>query len=325
MKRFSALSVPVCILMLISTAPDGSSAPKERAPRNQSQLDAKIIHVDKWGVYVPNMVFYWDAELGKQKVAALTATAQRHRNKLVTIVYTTEGGLEDDRRPLVVEIAPVKESTSLPEAALSPSDQSERSIHGTAEGAKVYPADSFDAASSYDAEAPPGPIEELEENGEPLQESTASIGSEPIPLVRDKPLQTPPGTTLIHQREVQMLIEHMLHLTEKKALDSLLYYYDEQVSYYGRGDVTKDYIRKDMGYYFRNWDTITCSLASDIVLVDTDRPDTRIVRFTSRFAVENSKKSLSGRTDNTWKVRKTPSGLKVIDQKQSIIRSEPQQ
>jgi hypothetical protein len=325
MKRFTALtSAVLSLLLVLASAPHAWSTGKDKQARIQGQMDVKIIHVDKWGVYVPNIVFYWDNDLGKQKVAALTSLAEKSRNKLVTIVYSTLSEIGKDKRPLVVEITPVKEQAPIPGFDQKPANDPGNAAYGAGEGPKVYLSDPVRVAPSYDAEMPAESADSREESDPSQLASANSKGTEPIPLVRDKPLQSSPGNMVISNREVQMLVEHMLHLTEKKSLDSLVYYYGDQVNYYGRGDVTKDYIRKDMGYYFKNWDTIVCTLASDVVLVDTDRSDTKIVRFTSRYAVESPKKSLSGRTDNTWKVQKTATGLKVIDQKQSILRSEPQ-
>jgi hypothetical protein len=325
MKRFQALTSTILFpLLLLASAPHAWSAGKDKQVRAQGQMDVKIVHVDKWGVYAPNLVFYWDNDLGKQKVASLTATAEKSRNKLVTIVYSTVSEIGKDKRPLIVEISPVKEPASIPGFDQKPADDPGKAIYGSDEGPKVYPSDPLRDTPSYDAETPPESADPMNERDPSRLALADQAGSDPIPLVREKPLQSLPNAAVINNREVQMLVEHILHLTEKKSLDSLLYYYGDQVNYYGRGDVTKDYIRKDMGYYFKNWDTIACTLVSDIVLVDTDRSDTKIVRFTSRYAVESPKKSLSGRTDNTWKVQKTPTGLKVIDQKQSILRSEPQ-
>jgi hypothetical protein len=308
------------LLLALSLTPNAAGAAMEKPARTQGQMDVKVIHVDKWGVYVPNIVFYWDADMGKQKIAGLTATAEKLRNKLATIVYSVQGEIEKDKRPLVVDIAPLKEQPSIQPYEQPPVDESGNPIQGYGDGPKVYPTELLDDGLSYDAETSVDG-----RDGQDQSQLAAMDLTDPdsLPLVRDKPLPASSNTMVINKREVQMLVEHILHLTEKKSLDSLLYYYGDQVNYYGRGEVTKDYIRKDMGYYFKNWDTIACTLASDVVVVDTDRPDTKVVRFTSRYAVENPRKSLAGQTDNTWKVQRTATGLKVIDQKQSIIRSQP--
>ncbi len=324
MKRTPIAFLSITSLMLMLMAPPPVQATgREKPARTQGQMDVKIIHVDKWGVYVPNIVFYWDADMGKQKISALTSTAEKLRNKLATIVYASEGEVEKDKRPLLVDIVPVKEPPPMSEPDPKPADESRKSWPDTGEGARVYPFESQENVSRYDAEVSMDSADSSRETQSSLRAATDATESDTLPLVREKPAPMAAAATVIHKREVQMLVEHMLHLTQKKALDSLLYYYGDQVNYYGRGDVTKEYIRKDMGYYFKNWNTISCTLASDIVIIDTDRPDTKIVRFTSHYAVENDKKSLAGHTDNTWKVQKTATGLKVIDQKQSIIRSQP--
>ena len=327
MKRSRASFAATSWLILVawlSPAPCAVATGKEKVVRAQGQMDAKIIHVDKWGVYVPNTVFYWDTELGKQKLATLTATAERLRNKLATIVYTTQSDIDKDKRPLIVDITPVAEQPTMAAADQKPGTDNGKSISGFDEGPKVYPLDlPQEEASTYDAETDEDTSDAADETDSSSLALADRTGTGPIPLVREKAPESPPSSVVINKRELQMLVEHVLHLTEKKSLEALLYYYGDQVNYYGRGEVTKEYIRKDMGYYFKNWDSIACSLVSDVVVVDTDRSDTKILRFTSRYAVENARKSLSGQTDNMWKVRKTPTGLKVIDQKQSILRTEP--
>lgn len=323
MKRAPIALFSIASLMLVLLVAGRAEATgKDKPVRTQGQLDVRVIHVDKWGVYVPNIVFYWDADMGKQKIASLTAAAERLRNKLATIVYASEGDVEKDKRPLLVDIAPVKEPPPVSEPEQRPLDEPEKPLYGYGEGAKVYPVPPEDAAP-YDAEVPVDSPASSREIDATLHAHADDADPDTLPLVRERPAPVTAATTVINKREVQMLVEHMLHLTQKKSLDSLLYYYGDQVNYYGRGDVTKEYIRKDMGYYFKNWNTIACTLASDVVVLDTDRPDTKIVRFTSRYAVENDRKSLAGQTDNTWKVQKTATGLKIIDQKQSIIRSQP--
>lgn len=324
MKRVPMAFFSIASLMLVILVTGHAEATgKDKPVRTQGQVDVRVIHVDKWGVYVPNIVFYWDADMGKQKIASLTAAAERLRNKLATIVYVSEGDVEKDKRPLLVDIVPVKEPPPVSDPEQRPLEESGKALYGYGEGAKVYPVPPPDDAVLYDAEVPADSAASSRETDATIHGDADDVGSDTLPLVRERPAPATAATTVINKREVQMLVEHMLHLTQKKSLDSLLYYYGDQVNYYGRGDVTKEYIRKDMGYYFKNWDTIACTLASDVVVLDTDRPDTKIVRFTSRYAVENDRKSLAGQTDNTWKVQKTATGLKIVDQKQSIIRSQP--
>ncbi len=288
---------------------------EEKPAVSQGQLDVTVLHVDKYGIYVPEIVFYWDASLGKQKIAALTAAAERLRNKRATITYSAQGSPTRDKRPLVLDIVPYQEPVHTIQAWTEPDESAESSsasdhvagISGQTrdpEPTQAFPQRDLGSSWSSVGEGPAG-IQDQRRPGEESEIQT-QVSAESLP---------------IQKRDVLMLIEHLLHLTSKKSLDSILYYYADSVNYYARGDVSRDYIRRDLGYYFRNWDRIHCALEGDIQLFDTSRRDIKLVRFQSSYTVENAKRSISGTADNTWKVQRTRTGLKVIDQKQTVLSS----
>jgi hypothetical protein len=268
-----------------------------------------VIHVDKLGVYVPELVFYWDDSLGKQKLSALTATAERLRNKRATITYSAHGSPTQDKRPMVLDIAPIQEQPAH-------SDSGTNSAETTS---KYQPSN--DLASSANRQEETGSLKPYPEKDVTASNPGVADVSSTIPDSAGSQTLVSATSLPIQKRDVLMLVEHMLHLTAKKSLDSILYYYGDSVNYYARGDVQKDYIRRDLGYYFKNWETIRCALEGDIQLQDTPRPDVKVVRFQSSYSVQNEKKAVSGKTDNTWKVQRTQTGLKVIDQKQTVINS----
>jgi len=109
---------------------------------------------------------------------------------------------------------------------------------------------------------------------------------------------------------------------QSKDIERSLACYGEQVDYYTRGTVNKDFIRKDKSYYLRNWDKISASIDGDIVIIVIDQPDLRIAKFNSRFHVENAKNTVSGRAENIWKIQKVGNELKIVDEKQKIIERD---
>ena len=283
---------------------------EDKIERTQGQMDVTVIHVDKFGVYVPDIVFYWDSSLNKQKIAALTSVAERLRNKRATLTYSARGSPIADRRPLVIDIQPYREPVATYEGVESGAD-APRPLR-----ASIPAASTTDRAEEtvVPEPFPARDIDSVGSQGWDRDDSSADAPSE-------APTQVSAQSVPIQKRDALMLVEHMLHLTSRKSLDSILYYYADSVNYYRRGDVAKDYIRRDLGYYFKNWDRIRSSLEGDIQLIDTSRPDIKVVRFQSSYEVENATRSVSGTADNTWKVQRTRTGLKVIDQKQSVLSS----
>jgi hypothetical protein len=290
-------------------------AAEEKTTRTQGELEVTVIHVDKLGVYVPEMVFYWDGSLNKQKLAALTATAEKLRNRRATIIYSAMGSPTQDKRPLIVDIVPYKEQSYHPPAygVISPEQSGSTGYTEAIDGRSARSNDAFSSDPFPERDIP----EPKSFQDDASHEETAPKTVDGL----DQPAQASGRTLPIQKRDVLMLVEHLLHLTERKSLDSILYYYADSVNYYARGNVGRDYIRRDLGYYFKNWDTIRCALEGDVQVLDNPRPDVKTVRFLSTYSVENTKKSVSGKTENTWMVQRTHTGLKVIDQKQTVIHS----
>ncbi len=157
--------------------------------------------------------------------------------------------------------------------------------------------------------------------------STDTKSSEPQGYLKqnvapEKKLARPREPAPITGDEVTRFIRELLELNERKDLSAITPFYADNVDYYDRGLVSRDDVRKDMGYYFRNWDIIATSLDGDVIVTPADQPEIRIARFISSFSVRNKKKALTGRTENNWKVQRIDGKLRLIDVKQRIISKE---
>jgi hypothetical protein len=254
-------------------------------------------------VYIPNLVFYWDPGMSKQKVAALTSMAGKLMNKQAIITYAATGDLNLDRRPLVVDIAPVSQAhrwTGADNDSKEPLPRTSRS-----EVTPVAPSPA-PAATPFSREQP-------------------AVASPRKSAVEEAPHRGASSRGhLITNEEVTGFIETYLAATEMKDVHRVLSYYADQVDYYSKGVVNKDYIRRDKLYYFKNWDRITCLVDGDIHLRDTDRDDTKIAEFKSYYSVENARKSITGRAENTLTLQKINNRLQIIDEKQRILDRELQ-
>ncbi|MGA2404881.1 MAG: hypothetical protein ABSG91_24790, partial [Syntrophobacteraceae bacterium] len=54
---------------------------------NTGQIEAVVIQVDEWAVYVPNLNFYFDTQMDKRKIETLRKAAEQLRNKKALITY----------------------------------------------------------------------------------------------------------------------------------------------------------------------------------------------------------------------------------------------
>ena len=262
------------IAFLMAPGP-GPFAADAQPPRTESQIEATIIHVDKYGVYAPNMVFYWDPGMNKQKVAALTGVAEQLRNKNAVITYTTTSDITRDKRPVLVDIAALKGEVSPAGDSAPPREPSRPS---PAESEKnTPPAISTTANGGY-------------RNRKTKKPRHKNPGKKP------ELGQAPAGfswSSTITRTEVINFVYNCIDAAQYQDIERSLGCYAEQVDYYSKGTVNQDFIRKDKGYYFRNWDRISSTIDGDIVLIVIDQPDLKIAKFNSRFYVENAKNRAS--------------------------------
>lgn len=330
-----------CLVVQLFYFGNGLAA-DSKLSRAQNQVDVTIVHVDKYGVYGPKLVFYWDTSMSKKKVEELTKAAEQLRNKKVTVTYSALGDLSTDKRPLLVELSAVKDE-------MSPKEESKFSIKkGTSKEEfglsskkePIHESDEESGAADDEVDNESQDLNDREEEAvqipmakegkrraagegaveDSTSKKTALIGEQKRPTeFEQKPARSSASSAAITKEEIMAFIQRLLRLNETKDIDSVLACYADQINYYDRGVVTKDYIRKDMGYYFRNWNTITSSMDGDLVMIITDQQDTRIVKFVSRYQVQNANKLRTGRVENIWKVQRINNDLKIVDQKQKIL------
>jgi len=298
-----SLRIPYLIaafFLALSMALDtGSLAADTQPSRTGRQIEVTIIHVDKYGVYAPNLIFYWDPGMTKQKVSTLTAIADHLRNKDAVITYSTISDITKDKRPILIDIAPL--NREMPQST-DYSPTKEPSVTALPDEEKTVPAQSKKELKTESNEPTPQ---------KPGKETEA---------VQPKPAS--PGSPIITRTEVVNFVHDCIDAAQSKDIERSLGCYGEQVDYYSKGTVNKDFIRRDKGYYFRTWDKIRSSIDGDIVLIVIDQPDLRIAKFNSRFYVENARNTASGTAENIWKIQKISNELKIVDEKQKILERD---
>lgn len=281
----------------------GNSFADESGPAaNVHEIETTVIHVDQYSVYAPNLIFYFDTHMEKRKKESLMKTADRLLNKKAVITYSSKGDLSQDKHPLLVGIVPADEKP----IASSPK-----------EPRRVSP--------EFAGGAPEKPVKNPsgEQTAPKVDESAApQVSSKQTVFQEKKEPRMPAQSQTISRDEVTAFVRRLLELNEKKDLSAVMPFYADKVDYYDRGVVDRDYIRRDLGYYFKNWDKISTSLDGDVVMIVLDQPDIRVAKFTTAFSVQNDKKSSMGKTENIWKLQRVNGQLKLIDVKQKIIERQ---
>jgi hypothetical protein len=307
------------------------------------QVEATVVHVDQYAVYAPNLVFYFDTRMEKRKIESLMRVADRLRNKKALITCFSAG---EDERVLLLDIVPALEKLTsgkppreTPKQAGDRQEKPGLKLSGeemaSTDAKPGEPQDSSEQTIFQEKKRPrpavPAPVTGQEKpglklSGEEMASTDAKSGepqdSSKQTIFQEKKHPRPAGPAPITGDEVTGFVRELLELNGMKDLSAVAPFYADKVDYYDRGLVSRDEVRKDLGYYFRNWDNIATSLDGDVVVTPADQPEVRIARFISSFSVENKKKALTGKTENVWKIQRIDGKLRLIDVKQRIISRE---
>ncbi len=266
---------------------------------NTGQIEAVVIQVDEWAVYVPNLIFYFDTHMDKRKIETLKKAANQLRNKKALITYSSTGDPGKDKRILLTDIVPAGEKPNLEqpgrEAANPPGYPQEKLTPKLSEE-KVSPTDFVPAE-------PKGPLRQAAVQA---VNQSAKTG-EPNPVTKE---------------EISAFVRRLLYLNGRKDLAAVAPFYADKVDYYDRGIVSRDKVLQDLKYYFRNWAEIDTRLDGDIAMAGFE-PEVRIVKFISSFSVKNEKKSITGKTENIWTIQRINGELRLINVKQKILERKP--
>ncbi len=122
-----------------------------------NQVEAVVIKVDKWAVYVPNRVFYFDTNMSKSELQRLAGAANRLRNQKALISFSLTG---QDQRAVITDIAPAAEQQH-PQA---PSQE-----------AAAPPAGGQDYTTSQPSSTPPAPSGQNTYEQAPAQQPTNEL------------------------------------------------------------------------------------------------------------------------------------------------------
>ena len=265
---------------------------------NTVQIEAVVIQVDEWAVYAPNLVFYFDTQMDKRKIETLKRAANQLRNRKALITYSSTGGPGSGKRMLLSDIVSAADKAS-PEKpvreAAKPSDEAQREPARKLSEEKLSPAE----------------IVPAEPKAPPRQAASGEV---------DQGRKTGQSDAITTE-EVSAFVRRLLYLNGRKNLQAVAPFYADKVDYYDRGIVSRDKVLQDMRYYFRNWVEIDTRLDGDIVMAGFE-PEVRIVKFISSFSVKNEKKSITGKTENVWKLQRINGELRLIDVKQKILERE---
>ena len=106
-------------------------------------------------------------------------------------------------------------------------------------------------------------------------------------------------------------IEAYLAAAQGPTPDRELSFYGDRVRYFDSGIVSRNFIEKDQGRYYRRWPDRKFSLVGEPEVVRTDG-GSATVRFRIRYSLHRGNESASGGTENLVQLENGPQGYKIV-------------
>lgn len=100
-----------------------------------------------------------------------------------------------------------------------------------------------------------------------------------------------------------MFVDGFLVKSAQDDVEGLVEMYGPQVKFYKKGEVDKDFIRKDKMDYFTRWPVREYAKSGTVRVYDTDKENVKKAVFVSDYKVKNSQKTLSGQAEFTLLIR----------------------
>ena len=102
-------------------------------------------------------------------------------------------------------------------------------------------------------------------------------------------------------------------------VEAELQFYAPQANYYDSGEVTKDFIRRDIRRYNQKWPTRRYWLVGDIRVLNDPQADPLEVQYRIRYAVKNQQEERTGTAMKTVKLQKTPDGFEITSVRERTL------
>jgi peptidoglycan hydrolase-like protein with peptidoglycan-binding domain len=119
-------------------------------------------------------------------------------------------------------------------------------------------------------------------------------------------------------QRAEAFVREYLETCERNAVAEELAFYDERVNYFDHGTVGREFIKRDVSRYHKRWPR------QDFDLLDfqiAHRTGNELeVRFRLGFRVQNAHHSVSGKTDNVFKIRHEDGQMRFVSLKEERLR-----
>lgn len=154
-------------------------------------------------------------------------------------------------------------------------------------------------------------------------DTTSPAGAKTIPAVTNGPTERSLGTTVdepLSTARLQEFVLDYLAAVSSASADTIAEYYGQNVNYFGKGMVTKDFVHADKQAYFRRWPKVTQHLVGEVNIIDTGVLASKQLNFLSDYQVENPERQAhsQGTVDNSLIVAVVDGNIRIVGQTETV-------
>lgn len=143
----------------------------------------------------------------------------------------------------------------------------------------------------------------------------------PEPEPEQRPNRAPPSSSrsLPSPNDVRVVVQGLLDANNRRNVDDILFYYAEDVDFFGAGVVGQGFIRKDKRDYFKRWSQVRSRVMGDLDIRFEGAE--AVAHFKTAFEVYSDSRGhgISGEASNTWRMREIGGRLRVVSNKQTVL------
>lgn len=134
------------------------------------------------------------------------------------------------------------------------------------------------------------------------------------------PAESPAPSENLTPAQVNKLVDDYLREGEGDDVAAQVRYYSFPVTYFDHGTVDETFVTNDTRNYLKRWPERKYMLTSPVTFVSSGKEGETLVEFTIAFDVHNKSHVASGKTRNSWTIRKTNDDLKIVAIREQRLR-----
>ena len=153
------------------------------------------------------------------------------------------------------------------------------------------------------------------------RENEADKNPDFVPTPPPPPAEAPPASQDLSPQRITDFVQSYLADSETNEIEvQTTKYFSYPVNYFDDGPQDAAHVKRDVGYYLRNFPKRKYRLLGPVQFTASEEEDETKIQFEIAYDLENRKRQVAGRTRNYWTVRAQKGDLKIVSIQEERLR-----